>query len=198
MILGITGGIGSGKSTVCKIFNILGIPVFLSDIEASVIMNTDPQVMENINSLAGADLYQTGKLDRLKLANIIFNNKSILQKVNELVHPLVYHNLKIWTEKQKSEYVIMESAIIIESGASKHVDKILTVIAPVEERIERVVRRDKLSVNQILERIENQTTDEIRLSSSDYIIYNSGSEMIIPAIIKIHNDILKGITKDNL
>jgi dephospho-CoA kinase len=191
--LGITGGIGSGKTSVCRVFEVLNIPVFSADKVAQGIMESNKEIIERINAIAGIDLYKSGKLDRMKLANIIFNNNSLLNKVNSLVHPVVFDYFRRWVPEQTAPYVIMEAAILFESGASEIVDRIATIIAPEEERIQRVIVRNKLSREQITERMMNQMDDEKRAKNSYYIINNSENEMIIPAILDIHNDILNFI-----
>ncbi|MCU0462235.1 MAG: dephospho-CoA kinase [Bacteroidales bacterium] len=190
MKLGITGGIGSGKTSVCRVFNILGIPVFSADPEAQRIMNSDKSVISGINEIAGKDLYADGTLNRMELASIIFNDPDVLKKVNSLVHPVVFEDFIRWTEEQKSPYVIMEAAILFESGASNLVDRVATVYAPVEERIARVTRRNRLTREQVMDRIRNQMDDEMRMKMSDYVINNSENDMIIPVILKIHEDLL--------
>jgi dephospho-CoA kinase len=166
--LGVTGGIGSGKTSVCKVFTVLGIPVFSTDRIAREIMDSDENIIRQINTIAGRDLYSNGCLDRMSLASLIFNNNTLL-----------------------APYIIMEAAILFESGASKLVDKIATIVAPVEERLIRVTQRSKLSRHQVLERMMNQMDDDTRIKLSDYVIYNSENDMIIPAILEIHEDILK-------
>ena len=188
--LGITGGIGSGKTSVCRVFDVLGVPVFSADREASEIMEKDCEIINKLNSIAGKNLYVNGSLDRMDLANIIFNDNSLLQQVNLLVHPVVFNHFMNWVLEQSAPYVIMEAAILFESGASDFVDKVATVVAPVEQRMERVIQRNKLSREQVLERMKNQMDDEARIKLSDYIIYNSENDMIIPAIMKINDDIL--------
>jgi len=195
--LGVTGGIGSGKTSVCKVFTILGIPVFSADSVARKIMDSDQNIMNKINSIAGRDLYSKGCLDRMSLASLIFNNTTLLDKVNSLVHPLVSENFGSWEKNQTAPYVIMEAAILFESGASKLVDKIATIVAPEEERLTRVILRSKLSRQQVLERMKNQLDDATRIKLSDYVIYNSENDMIIPAILAIHEDILKSLNKLN-
>ena len=190
MKLGITGGIGSGKTTVCRVFNVLGIPVFSADPAARQIMETDEKIIRGINSIAGKDLYVNGSLDRLELATLIFNDKSLLKKVNSLIHPVVFDHFIRWEKEQTTPYVIMEAAILFESGASKLVDKIATVVVPIEERIDRVICRNRLSRKQIMERIRNQMDDETRIKLSDFVIPNSENDMIIPVILKIHKDLL--------
>jgi dephospho-CoA kinase len=196
MKIGVTGGIGSGKSTVCRIFNVLGVPFFSADDEAKKIMNSDKEIMEKVKTIAGRDVYSSGSLDRAELAGIIFNNVSLLEEINRLVHPAVFGKFKSWSESAAGKYVILDAAILFESIAAGMVDKTITVIAPVEERIERVVRRSNLSREEVLDRIKNQIDDETRISLSDYVIYNSEHEMIIPEVLKIHGDIL-ALTKTN-
>jgi dephospho-CoA kinase len=153
--------------------------------------------MSKINDIAGKDLYSNGCLDRMALASIIFNNNTLLDRVNTLVHPLVFDSFRIWEKNQAAPYVIMEAAILFESGASKLVDKIATIVAPEEERLTRVTLRSKLSRQQVLERMKNQLDDEARIKLSDYVIYNSENDMIIPAILRIHEDILNSLKKVN-
>ena len=141
MKLGVTGGIGSGKTSVCKVFTVLGVPVFSADRVAREIIDGDIEVREAINSIAGKDLYINGTLDRMALATLIFNNSRLLEKVNSLVHPVVFEHFGKWAKEQTATYIIMEAAILFESGASKIVDKIATIVAPVEERINRVIMR---------------------------------------------------------
>jgi dephospho-CoA kinase len=188
--LGITGGIGSGKTSVCRVFDVLGIPVFSADREARKIMDCDSEIINGICSITGKDIYVGGNLDRASMAKIIFNDKSLLEKVNSLVHPAVFDRFNRWASEQTTPYVIMEAAILFESGASEFVDRVATVVAPVDQRISRVIHRNKLSREQVMERMRNQIDDEERIKLSDYIIYNSENDMIIPAILKIHNDIL--------
>jgi dephospho-CoA kinase len=189
--LGVTGGIGSGKTSVCRVFTILGIPVFSTDRDARGIMNNDKGIIQGINSIARKNLYHNGDLDRKELAILIFNDKALLEKVNSLVHPIVFDHFKRWEKEQTTPYVIMEAAILFESGASNLVDKIVTIVAPIEERLNRVIHRNSLSREQVLDRMRSQIDDESRIKLSDYVIYNSENDMIIPAILKIHEDILK-------
>jgi len=191
--LGITGGIGSGKTSVCRVFNVLGIPVFSADSEAKHIMDNEKNISRELNSIAGRDLYRNGDLDRVELARLIFNDQNLLKKVNSLVHPVVFEHFKQWQEEQTAPYVIMDAAILFESGGSKLVDKIITVVAPLDERIGRVIKGNRLTREQVMERIRNQLDDDIKIRQSDYVIYNSENDMIIPAILKIHEDLMAQI-----
>jgi dephospho-CoA kinase len=195
MRLGITGGIGSGKTSVCRVFSVLGIPVFSADTIANEIMDNDDAIISRVNSITGKELYLSGKLDRTKLASLIFNDNSLLEKINSLVHPIVFDRFKSWELEQTSPYVILEAAILFESGGSKLCNRIATVVAPVEQRVERVILRNNLSREQILERMRNQMDDDSRMKQSDYIIHNAENDMIIPAILKIHDDIITYINK---
>jgi dephospho-CoA kinase len=156
-------------------------------------MENDKGIIRRINSIAGKNLYISGSLDRMELAALIFNDHTLLEKVNSLVHPIVLDHFKHWEQKQTAPYVIMEAAILFESGASKLVDKIAVVVAPMEERVNRVIHRNSLSREQVIERMRNQIDDETRIKMSDYVIFNSENDMIIPAILKIHEEILEYI-----
>jgi dephospho-CoA kinase len=189
--LGVTGGIGSGKTTVCRIFCVLGIPVFSADSEAKVIMDSDEAVKKQVNALAGKDMYTSGTLDRIGMASLIFNNRELLQKINAIIHPVVTERFLDWEKTQNAPYVILEAAILFESGVVKLLDRVLTVIAPEEERIERVVKRNSLAREQVIERIRNQSDDKYKISLSDYVIRNSENDVIIPAVLKIHGEMIK-------
>ncbi len=188
--LGVTGGIGSGKSTICKVFTVLGIPVFLSDLEARIIMEQDVRIIEGIKSIVGFDIYKSGELDRPALAELLFNEDKILDSVNQLVHPAVFEAFNKWVQKQNTEYVILESALLLESKIDWAIDKILTVIAPIEERVSRVMDRNSITREQVMERIRNQITENEMISKSDFIINNADNEMVLAEVIRIHNDII--------
>ncbi|MHC1731760.1 MAG: dephospho-CoA kinase [Bacteroidales bacterium] len=194
--LGITGGIGSGKTTVCRIFKVLGIPVFVADNIAKELMHSDGDIRTRLNQVAGKDLYVSGSLDRKELARIIFNRPDLLRRVNEAVHPSVLRQFDEWASGEDAPYVIMESAILFEAGADALVDRVATISAPVEERIARVMGRNDLSREEVIGRINNQLEDEEREEQSYYIINNSDNEMIIPEILKIHEDMLRLAGKD--
>ena len=189
--LGVTGGIGSGKTTVCRIFRVLGVPVFVADIEARRLMNTDHAVRQEINTITGMDLYTTGELDRKELARLIFNRPDLLRQVNASVHPAILRIFDEWAGKSEAPYVIMEAAILFEAKADVLVDRVAAISAPVEERIARVMGRNDLSREEVLERINNQLEDDEREEQSYYVINNADNEMIIPEILKIHDDMLR-------
>lgn len=193
--LGVTGGIGSGKTTVCRVFAVLGIPVFSADVEAKRIQDSDKELQKKINSLAGKDLFTSGRIDRSELARLIFNDKDLLEKVNSVVHPAVFKYFRKWAARQDPPYSVMEAAILFESGASRMMDRIVTVVTPIEERIERLINGNRFTREQIIGRINNQIDDESRITKSDYVIFNSENDMIIPAVLGIHDEMLRLFNK---
>ena len=188
--LGVTGGIGSGKTTVCKMFEVLGIPVFSADDEAKKIQDVNPEIREQINILAGRDLYSAGYLDRSELAKIVFSDKVLLKKINSIIHPVVFSLFKEWVSMQDAPYSVMEAAILFESGAFRMMDRVATVVTPVEERIERLLKGNRMTREQITSRMNNQIDDDSRIRQADFVIYNSENDMIIPAILRIHQEML--------
>ena len=193
--LGITGGIGGGKSTVCKVFSVLGIPIFYSDAEASKLMNTDESLMSAINSVVGEDMYISGSLDRALLAKYVYNDENLLQQINQLVHPAVFETFVSWSNTQDAPYAIVEAAILFESGMYKYVDKVATDTAPVEERIDRVITRNGKTREQVLQIMKNQMDDETKIKMSDYVINNSEKDMVIPVVLKIHEDLINHLER---
>lgn len=188
--VGITGGIGSGKSTVCKVFKVMGIPVFEADSVAKQLMNTDPVMREQLIYLFGTSVYQPDlTIDRKFLSEIVFNNPSLLSKLNEIVHPAVQNAFDEWCQLQDSPYILHEAAILFESGFYKMMDKTIAVVTDEEERIERVMKRDKTSTEQVRRRIHNQWSDEQRIKLADFVIGNNDNELIIPQIINIDKKI---------
>jgi dephospho-CoA kinase len=189
--VGLTGGIGAGKSYVGRIFSQLGIPVFIADIEARKIQLTDTEVIKKMVGLLGKDIYlQNGDINREKLAQIIFNDNIALQKVNEIIHPAVRKAFEKWAKKQTSPYVIQEAAIIFENQQSKNFNKIISVTAPVELKIKRVMERDNISGEDVLKRMKNQLPDEEKIRQSDYVINTDDQQLILPQIIEIHNKLI--------
>jgi len=188
--IGITGGIGSGKSTVCRVFSAFGIPVFEADQIAKDLMNTNEEIYEKLVNLFGATVYLTDHtVDRKHLAGIVFNNPSLLAQLNEIVHPVVRETFFNWCEKQQSPYIIHETAILFESGFYKMMDKTIAVVTSENERIQRVMKRDGLTLELVNERIKNQWSDDERIKLADFVIGNNDDELIIPQIIEIDKKI---------
>lgn len=175
-IIGLTGGIGSGKTTVAKQFETLGVPVYIADTEAKKIIDL-PTTIELVKNEFGNSILDDGILNREKLAKIVFENPEKLQKLNSIIHPLVKAHFQKWIQENKNyAFVIKEAAILFESGSYKDCDKIITVVAPLEIRIERVLKRDKTNYESVIKRVQNQWTDEMRIVKSDYVIENIGIE----------------------
>lgn len=190
--VGLTGGIGSGKTLISEVFNCLGIPVFNADYEAKKIMNSDEEVILQIKHEFGDDIYGIERINRKRLASIIFEDKSALKKINSIIHPKVRESFINWSIiKVDYPYVIEEAAILFESNAYKELDFTINVHAHELIRINRVVERDQVSVESVKSRMKNQLSDEKRISLADYTIYNDGSRMILPQILEIHQKILK-------
>jgi dephospho-CoA kinase len=186
-IIGLTGGIGSGKTIVAKYIEALGIPVYISDDEARKIMETD-EVLDLIRNEFGEEVIDNHKLNRDKLAQLVFTNSEKLDKLNKIVHPLVKKHFDLWVEmNQNAQFIIKEAAILFESGSYKDCDTIITVTAPLETRIQRVMQRDKCDRSAVLKRIESQWTDEQRIVKSDYVIHNISVDTTYKQIEQILN-----------
>ena len=186
IIVGLTGGIGSGKSTAAKMFEELGVPVYNSDLEAKKLMSTSVSVKEKIVSLLGASAYKEGVLNREYIAKKVFASASLLQQLNEIVHPAVRLHFLEWTNKQESNYVIQESAIIFENNNQDFYDYIILVTAPIEVRIERILKRDNTTRENILSRIGSQWTDEKKEKMSDFKLINEDIVKLKLKIKEIH------------
>ena len=172
IVIGLTGGIGSGKTTIAKMFDELGIPVYFSDDEAKKIMNNSSEVRKLLIAEFGENTYLNGELNRKYLAKIVFNDKVKLLTINDIVHPEVKKHFKKWIKHQHTLFVIQESALIFENKKQNDFDKIITVTAPLKDRLQRVKDRDNVTNKHILDRIKNQLDDEIKVKSSDYVIHN--------------------------
>ncbi|MFA7444766.1 MAG: dephospho-CoA kinase [Flavobacteriaceae bacterium] len=171
-IIGLTGGIGSGKSTVASYFQELGVPVYIADTEAKKIME-EAETIEQVQKLFEENVIVEGKLDRKKIASIVFNNPEKLEQLNQVIHPRVKQDFKNWLKKhQQHRFVIKEVAILFETGSEKEFDAIILVTAPEKIRIERVMQRDKVTEAQVMERIKNQLSDQEKINKSSFIIKN--------------------------
>lgn len=185
--VGVTGGIGSGKSLVCKIFRCLNVPVFSADDEAKVLLETDPEIRLALTGFFGEELYLSGKLNKQMLAGLIFSDRKNMDIVNKTVHPAVFERFTDWfTCQTKSAYVIMEAAILFETGADRLLDKVINITAPEEIRIERVCKRDGVSKEKVIERINNQLTENERKKKADINLVNDGKMMLLPRILEVH------------
>lgn len=197
LIVGITGGMGSGKSTVAQCFEALGVPCFCADKEAATLYEDD-EFLKALRKALGAKVFANdGRADKKAIANIVFNDKGKLQKLNNLVHPRVMRMFEKWVGQHSDEpYLLFESAVIFESSLQGHFDKIICVYAPMDIRIRRIVTRDKTTPELAMERIGNQMDDEKKAQLSDYVVRNYYGPKYRQNIVQsIHNKILKHTTK---
>lgn len=184
--IGLTGGIGSGKSTVARIFTTLGIPVYYADDEAKRLMNTDAELKEKISSHFGKASYTSEGLDRKYLASIVFNDREKLDLLNSITHPVTIRDAQQWMDKQTSPYVIKEAALLFESGAAETLDQVIGVYAPQHIRIKRVMERDGTTVEEIMKRISRQIDEEMKMKLCDHVIINNDQKLVIPQVLDLH------------
>lgn len=192
--VGITGGIGSGKSLVCGVFEKLGAPVYYADTEARRLMNTDNDLVEAIKNLLGDDAYRDGELDRPEVGKRVFGNPDLLEQLNKLVHPVVGNDFQAWcTTREDVPYVVEEAAILFESGAISRIDMSVLIYAPVELRIKRVMERDRISRQDVEQRMSLQMDEEEKKRLADMVIFNDEKNLLLPQIVELHEDIIKRI-----
>lgn len=184
--IGLTGGIGSGKTTVAKVFETIGIPVYYADSEAKRIMNEDRELKEAILTLFGEASYKNGELDRSYISSIVFNDSYKLDLLNALVHPVTIRDAELWMKKLNTPYVIKEAALLFESGAAGHLDYILGIYTPQPLRIKRTMERDGVSQDEVLKRMYNQLDEGIKMKLCDFVITNDEQQLVIPQVLKLH------------
>ncbi|MBS1917292.1 MAG: dephospho-CoA kinase [Bacteroidetes bacterium] len=189
--VGLTGGIGSGKSTVAKIFETLGIPVYYADEAAKRIMNEDEQLRQGIIKNFGEDSYIDNTLNRAYISQQVFNNKEKLALLNSLVHPATIRDSEEWMQRQTTAYAVKEAALIFESGVDKYLDYIIGVTASEELRIERTMNRDMISSEEVKNRINNQMNEEKKMNLCDFVIHNDGQQALLPQVLSLHNELLQ-------
>ena len=194
MIIGITGGIGSGKTIVCEIFKQLGVPVFNADLVARDLMLNNQEVYTLLQAHFGETIFPLlGQFDKLHLSQLVFNNPDELSQLNSIVHPFVKNTFAIWKEKQTTNYVLHEAAILIETGFNKLCNKVIVVEAPENLRIQRVAARDGKSTEDVVSIIQQQMSDEERRKHADYTIINNEISPLLPQILTIHETILANV-----
>lgn len=190
--IGLTGGIGSGKTLVCQILEKLGVAVYYADQSARTLMNTDAELKSGIKDMFGEEVYGKEGLNRQYLAELVFTDREKLAGLNTLVHPLVRKDFLKWTELQvKAPYVVEEAAILFESGAYAEMDQTVLVYAPDSLRIKRVMERDGVDRKEVLQRMRHQYSEEKKRDLSDHVLVNDGTRMLLPQVIELHNKILK-------
>ncbi|MGC1631949.1 MAG: dephospho-CoA kinase [Gelidibacter sp.] len=187
--VGLTGGIGSGKTTVAKMFQELGVPLYIADDQAKHLMNTSKIIKKKLIALFGEQAYTNGRLNRPFLASKIFENAALLKQMNAIVHPEVGADFLRWKKKQNSPYVLKEAAIIFENDMASQYDFIITVVADLEQRIARVVKRDDTTKDKVLAIVSNQLTDKEKAEQSDFVITNHDLDETKAQVLKIHQQL---------
>lgn len=189
MIVGLTGGIGSGKSTVAEIFKSIGIPVYDADQNSKQLIDEEP-LQTKLVGLLGKEVLTAGLIDRPKMASLIFNNEQLLTQANALIHPSVGAHFDQWVQSQSRSYVLKEAAILFESGSYEQCDKVIVVTAPDEMRIKRVMKRNGISRDEVMARMKNQWPESEKVKRADYVIKNDLSKSLIKQVLKVHEDII--------
>ena len=189
--IGLTGGLGSGKSTVAHIFEVLGIPVFYADDASKRLMNDNKKVKADVQNAFGKDVYPGGRLDRKYLSEIVFKDKKKLELLNSIVHPATLLDAAEWMKKQTASYAIKEAALIFESGSNKALDLVIGVYAPLFLRLQRAMNRDNISHEEAMARIEKQMDEETKMSLCDFVIVNDEQQMVIPQVLELHKSLLE-------
>lgn len=188
--VGLTGGIGSGKSTAARVFEILGVPVYKADARARALMERDSELRAGIAQRFGERIFQGGVLDRAELAAVVFTDDQALRDLNALVHPAVRADFNRWAAAQASPYVIMEAALMAENEGWKRFDRVIMVKCNEEERIRRVMERDGASLAQVHARMRHQASDAQREAIAHFVIRNEGTELVIPQVLTTHGELL--------
>lgn len=191
VIIGLTGGIGSGKSVVAKIFSVLGIPVYDADSAARKLMNEHPEIRKQLTGYFGTDAYINEQLNRAYIASIVFQNPEKLEWLNALVHPHTIEDAARWAAAQHAPYVIKEAALMFESASFHHTDAVIGVSAPQHIRIHRVMQRDKTTREDVLKRMERQLDEDIKMKLCDYIIVNDEQQAVLPQTLQVHQNLLE-------
>ena len=193
--IGLTGGIGSGKTTVAKVFETLGIPVYYADDATKRLMNTNKSIKDSLIKHFGKSTYTEEILNRKYLANIVFGDKEKLALLNSITHPITIKDAEEWMSKQRSAYVIKEAALLFETDAANHLDYFIGVSAPIDLRIKRVINRDHVTEEEVMKRISKKMNEEEKMNRCDFIIMNNDEELVIPQIIKLHEKIMELVKK---
>ena len=188
-IIGLTGGIGSGKSTVLELFKILGVKTYSADESAKKLVNTEPYLINLIKSSFGDNIYDKGLLNSKKLSKIVFEDKEKLKLLNSIIHPAVAKDFKLFLNSNNEDYIVKEAAIIFETKSENNYDKIIFIQSPLEIRIERVINRDNISREEVMKRINNQLDENLIIDKCDYVISNVNKEDLEDKVLSIHLDL---------
>lgn len=194
--IGLTGGIGSGKTTVAKVLEVLGVPVYYADEAAKELMHTNELLKQQLILHFGRETYfEDGQLNRKHISSIVFNNKEKLELLNSLVHPATIADAKEWFSKQQSPYVVKEAALLFESGTAEGLDYIIGVTAPAAIRMKRVMDRDGVTADEVKRRMANQVDETLKMKLCDFVLHNNEQELLLPQVLALHNELIKRSTE---
>ncbi len=188
--VGLTGGIGSGKSTVAKIFEVLGIPVYYADEAAKNIMNRDPELKEKIIEAFGPESYVNNELNRPYISSIVFNNTEKLDLLNSLTHPATIRDAESWMLQQNAPYVLKEAALIFESSSAENLDYVIGVFSPLSLRIKRIMDRDNVTREEVMKRMSRQIDEDIKMRLCDKVIVNDEQQLVVTQVLTLHQELL--------
>ncbi|HEU5166291.1 MAG TPA: dephospho-CoA kinase [Chitinophagaceae bacterium] len=195
--IGLTGGIGSGKSTVAQIFEVLAIPVYYADIAAKKLMNEDDDLRSAITTIFGKQAYTNNILDRKYISSIVFSDPAKLDLLNSIVHPATKKDAEAWMQSQTSLYAIHEAALIFEAKVSERLDHVIGVSSPIELRIKRAMERDKVSRDEVLKRMSQQLDEDLKMSKCDFVLINDEQQLLIPQVLDLHEKLIMLSNKKN-
>lgn len=189
--VGLTGGIGSGKSTVARLFELLNVPVYYADAASKRLYHTNKELMANLKHHFGEDIYTADQLNRSRLAELVFNNPEKLELLNRLVHPPTIKDAEDWMLRQTAPYVIKEAALLFEAGSAQGLDYVIGVYAPVHLRIKRTMDRDGVSREEVQARMNRQIDEDIKMRLCDFVITNNEQQLVIPQVLQLHQQLLQ-------
>jgi dephospho-CoA kinase len=189
--IGLTGGMGSGKSTVARIFECLEVPVYYADVRAKQLMQDDPAIREQLVHLLGSGVIKSGTLDRSYIAHLVFKDPVLLEKLNAIVHPATISDAINWFHAQEAPYVMKEAALLFESGSAAGLDYVIGVSAPLSIRLQRIMKRDGLSREAVKDRTEKQLDESIKMKLCDFVLINDEQQPLLPQVLELHQQLLK-------
>lgn len=189
--IGLTGGIGSGKTTIAKVFELLGAPVYNADTATKELYQTNKELMRSMKQQFGEDIYSNDQLNRSRLAEVVFKDPQKLELLNSLVHPLTIKDAQEWMQRQTTPYVLKEAALIFESGSAEGLDYVIGVHAPAHLRIKRAMERDNTTREEVLRRMARQVDEEMKMKLCDFVIENNEQQLVIPQVLALHERFVK-------
>ena len=196
--IGLTGGIGSGKSTAAQIFEVLGIPVYYADVEAKRLMSEDTELKSSISKIFGEEAYASNTLNRKYISSIVFSDPARLEQLNAIVHPATKKDSENWMNRQTTPYAIHEAALIFEANVSDRLDYVIGVSSPKELRIKRTMERDAVGHDEVLQRMNKQLDEEIKMRNCDFVLINDEKQLLIPQVLELHEKLIRlSKEKDN-